>query len=117
MGDSMYIKSLEKCRYDIVETDIADFFKEVIKSRDINAVQEPMRLIRAYQDENPLSLSSIDIIKALMAFPDGYEKVCSRYYSGKDKWTEEIYISKLHSAIKAEEKKMDFIKAMGGINV
>jgi spore coat protein I len=117
MGDSMYIKSLEKCRYDIAETDIADFFKEVIKSGDTTAIQEPLRLIEAYQDENPLSPNSIDIIKALMIFPEEYEKVCSRYYSGKDKWTEETYISKLHSAIKAEEKKMDFVKALGGINI
>lgn len=103
----IYIKSLDKCKYDIVEKDIADFLEEMLKVYPKIELEELISLIRLYEKENKLSKNSVNIISAFIIYPSSYEKVCSRYYKGKDKWDEEEYISKLNEAILYDNKKME----------
>ena len=103
----VYIKSLDKCKYDIVEKDIADFLEEMLKASPEMKLEELVRLISLYEKENKLSKNSVNIISAFIIYPSSYEKVCSRYYKGKDKWDDKEYISKLNEARLFDNKKME----------
>lgn len=113
----IYIKSLDKCRYDMIEKDIGDILQKLIEYGSECSEARLAGLISLYHKKNPLNRNSMDIIKAFIMFPDEYEKVCSRYYKGKSKWTEDIYIKKLNGAISFEEKKTGLIEALGDIKL
>lgn len=111
-GSHIYIKSLDKCRYDIVEKDIADLLQKILEYSGGGSVQRFIDLVLLYNSRNNLKENSIAIISAFLIFPDEYEKVCSRYYKGKDKWTGEMYIEKLKNAIRLDDRNMELAAAL-----
>jgi len=110
-GD-IYIKSLIKCRNDIVERDIADFLQKLLKYCGSKVSALVPGLLKMYHEENPLCRDSIDVIKAFILYPHDYEKVCSRYYKDKNRWSEDAYIERLKEAIIFEDEKMHMVEAL-----
>ena len=106
------IKSLGKCKYDIVERDIADLMKETLKYCVGLSTNMWSNILSIYDKENTLMENSIDIIKAFIIYPDQFEKICFKYYSDKDKWTQEGYISKLTESMALQNRKVKFIEAL-----
>lgn len=111
------IKSLDKCRYDIIEKDIAELLQKLLEIKSKKYLKDIAELIKTYHSENPLSDNSIEIIKAFILFPEEYEKICSRYCKGKDKWTEKVYIERLKSAMDYENRKIWLIDAIERIKL
>jgi len=116
-NSNINIKSLSKCRYDIIEKDIAELLQKLLEFKSKRKIEDIAKLIEIYHKENPLNENSIDIIKAFILFPEEYEKVCSRYYKGKDKWTEKMYIERLKKAIDYENKKIGLIDAIENVKL
>jgi CotS family spore coat protein len=109
----MFIRSLCKCKYNILESDIADLLEKVIKGCNTSSsVFQIRKLISLYNYENTLSENSIDIIKAFLLFPSEYEKVCSRYHRGKNKYDEDGFIERLLTAMGIEDKKKELAGAL-----
>lgn len=114
-GQNICIKSLNKCRYDIPENDIALFFRETIKSGSWIYKERVVNLISIYNNENDLSKCSIDILKAFLLYPENYTKVCSGYREEGSTDTEGIYIGKLHEAEAFEDGKCKLIEMLDTI--
>lgn len=115
-GSNIYIRSLNKCRYDIPENDIALFFRETIKSRSWIYQERVKNFIYIYNRENNLNRCSIDIIKALLLYPDNYAKVCQDYFKEGPAKTDSIYINKLHEAEAFEKEKYKLVEMLDYIN-
>ncbi|KPU44555.1 spore coat protein I [Oxobacter pfennigii] len=111
-NSDVYLKTLNKCRYDIVERDIADFLEKIAEYDYKKGIKLIKSLIKEYEDKNCLDSNSINIIKAFLIFPQEIEKVCSRFYKGKDKWSEELYLKKLLYAIDLEDRKSKIADAL-----
>lgn len=114
---NIYIKSLDKCKYDIVEKDIADLLQKIAECCPGVPDGRLAGLVELYHKKNPLRQNSVSLIKAFIIFPDEYEKVCSRHYKGKDKWSQELYVEKLKGAISLEENKSKLLRSLEGINL
>lgn len=107
------IKSLDKCRYDMVERDISELLKKMAESRSIDLKQKIGNLMEDYYDENMLLDNSINIIKAFLLYPEEYKKISSKRSRGKDKWTEGEYMEKLREAMRLDDKLADIAKGIG----
>jgi spore coat protein, CotS family len=101
----IYIKSLTECRYDIVESDIALFFMEMVKKNENISSIRINSMLNKYTKINSLGPNSIDIMKAFISYPERYVKVCLKYYGKKNRKSEDAYIRKLHSSINHEQAK------------
>jgi len=113
----LYIKSLHKCRYDIVERDIAELLQKLIEYKKEGEISKLKNLIYVYNSKNTLNKNSIALIKAFILFPEEYEKICSRYYKARDKWTEKMYIDRLKGALDLEKRKMELCDALGCLSI
>lgn len=112
-GQDIFIKSIDKCRYDIPEYDIALFFKETIKSKSWIYQERVENLIDIYNSENRLNEYSIDIIKAFLLYPEDYLKTCINYSKKGFASADSIYISKLHEAEALEDGKNKIVEMLG----
>jgi len=115
--EDISIVSLDKCKYDIREWDIAKLLQKLLEYSTSRSAESLSSLIYVYNEENPLLPDSIDIIKALVLFPGEYNEICLKHCLGKDKWTEGEYMNKLRSAMLMEDKKMNLIKTMESIKL
>lgn len=107
------IKSLYKCRYDMVERDIADLLQKMAESGVKGIKQKAGNLLKGYHSENNLLDNSINIVKAFLFYPCEYEKICSKRARGKDKWTEGEYMEKLKKAMELDDRKAEIAGSIG----
>lgn len=94
----MNIKTLKKCRYDILEKDIAELAAKFQESCIDSRTPEIVNLLQGYSDDFKLNDNSMKLIKAFMLFPDEYVKVYSKYFKNYEKCSYGEYMDKLRSA-------------------
>jgi CotS family spore coat protein len=104
---------LDKCRYDIVERDLAELLERIFLKAHQLPESRLKEYIGFYGSIRPLSINSIDMIKAFIMYPREYEKVCSKYCKGSGRWTEERYLEKLKSAMETEDRKLMLAGLLG----
>lgn len=115
--EDISIISLNKCKHDIREWDIAKLLQKFLEYSIGKSGESLSSFIYVYNKENPLLPDSIDIIKALVLFPGEYNEICLKHCMGKDKWTEGEYMNKLRNAMLMEDKKINLIKTMESIKL
>lgn len=101
----MFINSLDKCRYDIREKDIAELLGKLSCSCTLRNAEMLAGMLDEYDRENPLETNSIDIIKAFLLFPYEYVKVCSKYMKDGLKRSEGECMGKLQNAMMIDDMR------------
>ncbi|WP_426348872.1 hypothetical protein ACPWSR_14090 [Alloiococcus sp. CFN-8] len=92
----IYIKSLNKCTYNLIECDVIDFINRLKKQREQLPYDE---LIKKYIEASSLEGSSYDFIRGMVNYPYECVKVCTRYRRMKKPWTPEKYAYSLNTAM------------------
>ena len=92
----IYIKTLNKCAYNLMECDVIDFINRLKKQSEWLPYDE---LIKIYMEASTLEGSSYDFIRGMVNYPYECVKVCTRYRRMKKPWTIERYAYSLNTAM------------------
>lgn len=95
-GDNVYVKTLNKCCYDTIETDYIRMFAKVKK---YNRKILNKELIYECLQAEGLGKDSYEFIKSLVMFPYDFLRQANRYKDMRKSWTLEYYLKKMKESI------------------
>ena len=81
-SDQYMINNLDACTYNIQLIDLANVLTKVMQKNnwDLSLLN---RLIESYHTIHPLSLNEINVLKAMLIFPEKYAGICYKYTNSK----------------------------------
>lgn len=108
----IFIRSLNKCKYDIPEWDITELTQKFMECKADLPIGKLCSLVYKYNQVNTLPYNSIDIIKAMLLFPEQYVNICIKRCKNRDKWPEGEYMERLKNAMLMDDRKMQLSEAL-----
>lgn len=95
-NESIEIKSIDGCCYNMFEMDII-YLLSKIKKKGMSVDFDS--LIREFCQVESLDDNSIGFIRAVISYPYEFIRCCNRYREKSKEWTEDEYVSKLEKAM------------------
>lgn len=109
-NDEYYITNLNKIIIDLQINDLGKYIRHIMFKRgykwDFNKAKE---IIESYNSVRKLTKSEVEVMLALIVFPQKYWKLGNRRYIKHKKWSEVKYMHKLNKLIKYNEYQQKFL--------
>ncbi|MCD4838890.1 CotS family spore coat protein [Neobacillus sedimentimangrovi] len=104
--DHLYVYDMDSLTVDLPVRDMRKILNKVMKKRKAWDIELMMKMMKAYQEVNPLTKDQFAILAADIQFPHLIYGQVSKYYENREpKWTAQKHISKLSDMIATELSK------------
>lgn len=105
----LHVVNFDYCCYEIRVYDIVSFLRKIMSECNWN-VEVAINVVNWYDTVNKLNEDELEIILALMEFPQKFWRIANRYYNSRRTKPETGYYNKLADIIAEKEFYMDFLK-------
>jgi CotS family spore coat protein len=107
---TLYVFDMDSLTVDLPIRDIRKILNKVMMENEAWDVTLMMRMMKAYQEVNPLTKEQYQILQGELLFPHLFYGQVSKYYENREeKWTYEEHLSKIKDMIKTELSKESVI--------
>jgi CotS family spore coat protein len=106
--EDVYITNFSDCAYGYSLTDLALLLKRHFKA-STDRTADITDIIETYHKNNPLTKKDIEILYALLLFPDKFIKICSQYYAKKRTWIPGTFKSRIEQTVETKDAYMRYI--------
>lgn len=109
-GGEVYLIDFDGLRQDLALTDLWKLFRRAMK-RFNWSFEAGQAMLQAYESVQPLSAAELEVLLALLSFPQKFWRLASRYYSGEYSWDEERFLRKLRKYTQQRQAHAAFISS------
>ena len=103
---NMYVYDMDSLTVDLPVRDIRKIFNKVMKKLKSWDIEKMIKMMKAYQEVNPLTKEQYHILVAEILYPHLFYGQVSKYYQNRDpKWTFHKHVTKLTDMIETEKSK------------
>ncbi|CAK6474175.1 CotS family spore coat protein [Peribacillus castrilensis] len=103
---NLYVFDMDSLTVDLPVRDMRKILNKVMKKQTAWDLQLMIKMMKAYQEVEPLTKEQYHILTADILFPHLFYGQVSKYYENREeKWTNEKHISKLNDMIATELSK------------
>lgn len=107
--DRAYFIDFEYSLVDIRVHDICNFLMKSIKNYGYD-FDKSIEIINAYDSVWKIEKDELEVLYAIMIFPNDYYNLVYNYYNKKKNWSYESFLSKFQNKLADEEDRKDFLK-------
>ncbi|MDW8800621.1 CotS family spore coat protein [Clostridium sp. A1-XYC3] len=93
---------------DLKVHDLCNFINKVIKNFAFD-VDKANSIIENYCVKNTLSKREIEVLKAMLAFPEDFYSISRDYYAKRKDWDEEVFLDRLKRKSSYKEDREEFL--------
>lgn len=113
-GGEVCLIDFDGLRQDLALTDLWKLFRRAMKgfAWDFGA---GCRMLRAYEAVRPLSPDELEVLLALLSFPQKFWRLASRYYDGAYPWDEERFLRKLRKYTRQRQAHAAFLSSFAAL--
>ncbi|QLY79263.1 CotS family spore coat protein [Clostridium intestinale] len=107
--DRAYFIDFEYSLVDIRVHDICNFLMKSIKNYGYD-FDKSIEIINAYDSVWKIEKDELEVLYAIMTFPNDYYNLVYNYYNKKKNWSYESFLSKFQNKLADELDRKDFLK-------
>lgn len=107
--DRAYFIDFEYSLVDIRVHDICNFLMKSIKNYGYD-FDKSIEIINAYNSVWKIEKDELEVLYAIMIFPNDYYNLVYNYYNKKKNWSYESFLSKFQNKLADEPDRKDFLK-------
>ncbi|WP_315112295.1 CotS family spore coat protein [Clostridium intestinale] len=107
--DRAYFIDFEYSLVDIRVHDICNFLMKSIKNYGYD-FDKSIEIINAYDSVWKIEQDELEVLYAIMIFPNDYYNLVYNYYNKKKNWSYESFLSKFQNKLADEPDRKDFLK-------
>ncbi|WP_326511692.1 CotS family spore coat protein [Clostridium intestinale] len=107
--DRAYFIDFEYSLVDIRVHDICNFLMKSIKNYGYD-FDKSIEIINAYDSVWKIEKDELEVLYAIMIFPNDYYNLVYNYYNKKKNWSYESFLSKFQNKLADEPDRKDFLK-------
>lgn len=105
----LYVIDFEYANYEIKMYDLANVVKRRMRKCNWN-IDETKKMIEIYDEVLKISYDELEVLYAMLIFPQKFWRIINRHYNGKKIWKMENDVIKLQGEIDEEKFHKEFIK-------
>lgn len=106
--NDIYITNFSECSYGHFLNDLTSIIKRHFKAN----TERPLcvtEIIDTYHKSNPLTKQDIELLYAMLIFPDKFIKICTQYYTKKRTWIPGAFKARMEQTIQTKDAYMKYI--------
>ena len=108
------VTNFERCHNDCQIADLYQFLRKVMEKHDWN-VDVAYRMVDEYDKLRPICDDDLDMLVALLRFPEKFWKIINQYYNAGKAWVPAKNIDKLKLVIRQNQGRRELIDKMCGV--
>ena len=108
------VTNFEKCHNDCQVVDLYQFLRKVMEKHDWD-INVAYRLVDEYDRCKPLDDTDLELLVALLSFPEKFWKIINQYYNAGKAWVPAKNIDKLKTVIAQNRHRRELIDKMCGL--
>lgn len=108
------VTNFEKCHNDCQVADLYQFLRKVMEKHDWD-INVAYRIVDEYDKLKPLADVDLDMLVALLSFPEKFWKIINQYYNAGKAWVPAKNIDKLKVVISQNIQRRELIDKMCGL--
>lgn len=113
-GSENSVTNFEKCHNDCQVADLYQFLRKVMEKHDWD-INIAYRLVDEYDKLKPLDDDDLDMLAAMLSFPEKFWKIINQYYNAGKAWVPAKNIEKLKTVIAQNMRRRELIDKMCGL--
>lgn len=113
-GSENAVTNFEKCHNDCQVADLYQFLRKVMEKHDWD-INIAYRIVDEYDKLKPLDDDDLDMLAAMLSFPEKFWKIINQYYNAGKAWVPAKNIEKLKTVIAQNVCRRELIDKMCGL--
>ncbi|ADK13293.1 MULTISPECIES: CotS family spore coat protein [Clostridium] len=94
---------------DLKVHDLCNFINKVIKNFAFD-IDKTNSIINSYCNKNNLSRRELEVLYAMLDFPNDFYTIARDYYSKRKEWEEEVFLDRLKRKTRYKEDRKEFLQ-------
>ena len=115
-GENIITSNFEKAAVGLQITDLYDWIRKTMEKNGWNS-DMGLSIIKEYMGSRKIEAGEMEILYALLLYPEKYWKLVNFYYNGKKTWISEKNYEKLEKIKKQETDRQKFIAKIKDLTV
>ncbi|MBU5479180.1 hypothetical protein KQI69_08185 [Eubacterium sp. MSJ-13] len=107
-GENIITSNFEKAAVGLQVTDLYDWLRKTMEKNGWNS-EMGIAIVKEYMKGREIESGEIEVLYALLLYPEKYWKLVNFYYNGKKTWISEKNYEKLEKIRKQESDRQKFI--------
>lgn len=109
--DGIYITNFNNCTLNHFILDLCEFINRYIRKHG-NDYYRISDIVELYDSVNPLNQNILEVLYALLKFPDKYIKICESYYNKRRSWTPNSVANRFELIIEQKKHHFEYIQEL-----
>lgn len=115
-GENIITSNFEKAAVALQITDLYDWLRKTMEKNAWNS-EMGLMIVKEYMNGREIEAGELEILYALLLYPEKYWKLVNFYYNGKKTWISEKNYEKLEKIKKQESDRQKFIAKIKDLTV
>lgn len=107
-NDEAYFIDFDYSVVDLRVHDLCNFISKAAKNFDYD-ISKAELILDNYCKETTLKKSEIEVLYALLNFPNDFYTISKDYYGRRKEWGEKVFLNRLRSKVLSEKGKIEFL--------
>ena len=110
-GSRMAVINFEKCSINVQINDLYHFMRKILEKQNYD-FRLGIKMLRAYEEKNPLSPEEREYLGIRMEYPEKFWKLANYYYNTNKAWIPGKHMEKLEKFLGQQEKRVSFSREL-----
>lgn len=110
-GSRMAVINFEKCSVNVQINDLYHFMRKILEKQNYD-FRLGIKMLRAYEEKNPLSPEEREYLGIRMEYPEKFWKLANYYYNTNKAWIPGKHMEKLEKFLGQQEKRVSFSREL-----
>ncbi|MBC2579901.1 CotS family spore coat protein [Clostridium sp. DJ247] len=107
-NEEAYFIDFDYAIIDLKVHDLCNFINKVIKNFAFD-IEKANIIIDNYCTKNTLSSRELEVLHAMLTFPEDFYTIAKDYYTKRKDWEEEVFLDRLKKKVSYKEEREEFL--------
>lgn len=112
--DKAYFIDFDYAVVDIRVHDLCNFINKAVKNYAFD-LERTKSILQDYCTINPLDKRELEVLKALLTFPEDFYSISKDYYGRRKEWDEDTFLDRLIKKVEYKDDREEFLNSFNTI--
>ena len=108
--DKAFFIDFDYAVVDLRVHDLCNFINKAVKNFAFD-IDRAQGIVKDYCSINPLDKRELEVLKALLSFPEDFYSISKDYYARRKEWEEETFLDRLQRKLEYREDREEFLSS------
>ncbi|NMM61582.1 CotS family spore coat protein [Clostridium sp. P21] len=107
--DKAYFIDFDYAIIDLKVHDLCNFINKVVKNFAFD-IEKSKRILEKYCTKNTLNKRELEVLSAMLTFPDDFYSISKDYYTKRKDWNENVFLERMKKKSGYKEDREEFLQ-------